>query len=356
MKPTKNNHLIDINNFAEWLSTESSYLPPGKHDWLPDYQLIRLLHLLTEIEEFVSKVLKSNKPAFEFKYRKTGNCDLPPLKTIKHLTLAKYFQKVIEWFGEYDPGYRYSPNAQLFFSSCASLPLHREWFSDPKRNAATPGYKAYEMFNGLVDLIRIKARSPEFKRVSYDLEYNAAKLYQGAEDYIRRLFKKHDRLLVIRVDFHYTEEHAGLVTVEKCKRDFARFLNNRRHNKEISKDLAGYIWSLEYAPAKGYHYHCLFFFNGRNVQNDHYWGMRLGEYWEQTVPNGQYWNVNTEENKSEYDRKGILGIGKIHRYDEEKIQNLLYIVRYMSKIEQYLLYRPLAGLKLFGKGRYKVHR
>ena len=339
----------------QWLREESNYLPVGKDEWLPDYQLNNLLDVLLSIENFVFDVLKSNKPAFSLKIIKLDRNDIHIEREIvvEH-ALAQYFRKVIDWYAAYNPSYQYSPHAQIFFSSCAALPLHREYFIRPNQQTAIPGIRAFELFNEFIEVIRTKARSPDFRRIQYDLKYNASRIYRDAERYVRCLFRKHAKLLVIRIDLSYQKEYSHLITAEKCRQDFARFLNNFRHNKELSKDKAGYIWSLEYAPAKGFHYHCLFFYNGHEAQSDFYWGKRLGEYWEQVAPYGQYWNCNTKEKKADYERLGRLGIGRIHRDEEQTINNLLYIVGYMTKIEQYLLYCELKKCKRFGRGQCKA--
>lgn len=103
----------------------------------------------------------------------------------------------------------------------------------------------------------------------------------------------------------------------------------------------------------GYHFHLLLFFDGskRSNQSDIYLAKEIGEYWKNVITpgRGRYWNSNAR--KQNFQFLGRLGVGTIHASDENTIENLLHIVRYFCKKEQFC--KPLASpkTKLLRKGK-----
>ena len=188
--------------------------------------------------------------------------------------------------------------------------------------------------------------------------------------YIDRIFKKHSRILVIRVDLSYKAEYstsaqkpnAGSNEIsaefEQVKSDIEHLLNNRRHNK-IFKDLLGYIWKLEYGVLRGYHYHVIFFFDNAKRSQDIVIGKSIGVYWENVITQGRgtYYNVNGSSHYYKNDARGV-----IHYTDTSPRKGLEDIAKYFSKADYFMrlelpkqyqrgrnsLYRPM------GKGQIKI--
>jgi hypothetical protein len=60
------------------------------------------------------------------------------------------------------------------------------------------------------------------------------------------------------------------ITIEQAKRYLNELLNNRRSNSLFAA-LGGYIWRLEYGgDGKGYHFHVILFFDGKDRCQDAY--------------------------------------------------------------------------------------
>lgn len=191
----------------------------------------------------------------------------------------------------------------------------------------------------------------EFKDMIYNAHRASQKNHEGMMRYIDSLFEHYARLVVIRLDLHYHEGHAIISHGDIAKKywqakyDFRHLLNNAKMNS-LFDDMVGYIWSLEYGPERGFHYHVVMFFNSSQVKNDVYRAWEVGQYWEGiTPPRGTYWNCN--EHKDQYPQ---CGIGIIHYSDVEKINYLKQAAAYLIKVDHYVrMLTPDSG-RTFGRG------
>ena len=323
-----------------------------------DHDFRLLITEVFEIEIFVSMVLSSKLPGFKVnKKRYIGTGVGIDRQEVVMLPLAqKYFGQVIGMFSALSPEYRYNPHVELFQDSIVQLGLEWEYLNTPRAISSRTGKEEYQLFNDLIDRIREGSKSREFRVKFKRIKELASRNFASAVIYINNLFAKYSKLLVLRVDFGYSKMCTLGITLDQAKRDLAHFFNNLKKNKSLSEHLVGNIWRWEFSGKKGYHCHCLFFYDGQEVQKDEFRGKQLGEYWQNVVTpgRGHYWNVNTVEKKEEYRRKGLLGIGMIHRDDEALRSNLLqHITQYFLKMEQHILAKTLANHRgrLFGKGR-----
>ncbi|MDX8128018.1 inovirus-type Gp2 protein [Methylomonas sp. OY6] len=190
----------------------------------------------------------------------------------------------------------------------------------------------------------------EFKAFIYKAHRNANKIHGGMMRYIDSLFEHYSRLVVIRLDLHEDGPIMSRDDIEKkywqAKYDFNHLLNNAKMNS-LFDDMVGYIWSLEYGPERGYHYHLVLFFDGSQVRDDVYLAWQIGEYWHSIITNGRgsYWNCNV--NKEDYH---YLGIGMIHYSDVEKINNLKQAAAYLIKVDHYVRMLTPDNGRTFGRG------
>lgn len=323
-----------------------------------DYRL--LITELIEIEKFVADVLKSERPGFKMNRKTIGRgATRRQREDLIMLPLANmYFRFVAGMFSALSLEYIYSPHVELFQESMIELNLQWEYLNRPRTISLSTGKEEYQLFNDLLERIREKAKSPEFRIKLKRLKELSIRNYKSAVRYINQLFKKFSKLMVLRVDFGYSKSCTLGISFEQAKRDLEHFFKNLNKNNELSEYLVGNIWKWEFAGKKGYHCHCLFFYNGQHVQKDENWGRRLGEYWNNVITPGRggYWNVNVAEKKEEYRLKGLLGIGMIHRDDEAMRNNLLqHVAQYFFKLEQHIPARYLDNLRgrVFGKGGMK---
>lgn len=172
---------------------------------------------------------------------------------------------------------------------------------------------------------------------------------------INQLFDQHSKLLVIRMDFAY-RRNPNLVQpimhpedvpsskddLLKLKKQIKNFLDNKRHNKNLS-EILGYILRFEYGLDKGFHVHALFFLNGQKHREDITWAKIFRDYWEKiTKQQGCTYICNMQKEKYRH-----CGIGLLHYADKEKRQNLQLVVNYICKTDQFFWFSNLAGARSF---------
>ena len=109
--------------------------------------------------------------------------------------------------------------------------------------------------------------------------YNTDSNYHSLLGYIRNLINMRSKLLVIRVDLGFRAHSQGSYNAEYAREKFNRFMNNRRRNSIFANEI-GYAWALEFgnngqmkSSGKGFHYHCIFFFDGHKSNHDIMSGM-----------------------------------------------------------------------------------
>lgn len=162
--------------------------------------------------------------------------------------------------------------------------------------------------------------------------------------------------LTIQAHEHLVSEQKKRASarIERVLADRQRFINNLRKNKMLSAHLVGFIWKLETGEIRGLHYHFVFFFDGHKTQNDAYLGFELGRYWQEVITqgHGRFYNCNAHEDDYDY-----LGIGQIEHWDQQKRQYFLqYVLRYMTKKEQYLKVKLSKRSKTFDRGQMPACR
>ena len=296
---------------------------------------------LLRVEELVRSILSSNLPAFEMKAGGFG------ILRLDRLPLSKYFMSVDELIKLSTPLYEYSAHVDLFFTCCSKLELGKEWLRDPIGYTSRP-VKQYELFNELIDSIRKESKSKEFRAKVYSQKIKTKHRLVSAGEYIDELFMVSSKLQVLRIDLSYQYDKSSDITVENAKEDLQHLLNNRRNKPLLFKNNIGYIWKLEWGPDKGYHFHLIFFYKGRELWKDAYWAGLIGEYWKHRITKGRGTYFNCNASKDKYHR---LGIGMIDRKDMAKRKILLDdVVGYFAKTDQFLRAVTLGKGDCFGKG------
>lgn len=296
---------------------------------------------LLKIENLVNLITSSELPGFTIKEIKYGK---------PHLTkypLAKYFQSITELFELASSEYEYSPNVELFFSCCTKLELGKEYLRSPLAYGNRP-IRQFEIYNELIELIRSESRTQKFRSRVSSQRYKSTYRLESSKSLINEVFANCSSVEVLRIDFSYKYPDAEHVTAEKARSDLKRFLNNRRHNKSLFQYCLTYIWKLEWGPDKGYHFHLIFFYNGRYVCNDSYWSNQLCKYWEEITKGiGQSHDCNRD--KDRYIRRGI---GTITRKNDAKRKILVEdVVGYLTKTDQCLRVKKLGRDRCYGKGK-----
>jgi hypothetical protein len=160
--------------------------------------------------------------------------------------------------------------------------------------------------------------TPDFNIYSSAVTYLDSVIEHGPSD-----------LLFIRVDLGIKQGHQTQVHVFQMKELFDRLNANRRCKPSIFRHYVGMIWALEWTPEKSYHYHCLFIFDAKKVQNDIELANQIGYYWMNEITDGigSFWNSNAHTHEFQQ-----CGIGRIRHWELGKRHNLMTrVVSYIAK-------------------------
>lgn len=270
------------------------------------------------------------------------------------------------------PSHQLNPYIDVFFRKLEVFPYDdlKSFLenSEPRPNEDGWLPEAVEMLNGFVDGIRNEVNSKAFKEIIYEHQRKTKKNHDSLMKYIDRLFGRHSRLLVLRIDLGYgkkderhdysyylkPQEDDDIDIEKKCQQaqqHRENLFNNMRSNK-LFEHLCGFAWRLEYGVMKGFHFHTLFFFDGAKVQNDVLIARKIGEYWVDVITKGSGIYYNCNANKKDYQ---YLGIGMINHTETELIENLKEKVSSYLVKPDYYVKMALTDKKArtFGKGQIK---
>jgi hypothetical protein len=306
-------------------------------------------HQLFLIDDFVKLALANNKQHIKITKKRNGAL------SVYMSRFAKFFFPILfkdHYFSSSE--YLFSENVELFLKCFKEmgLPLPEKAgpiaqikdFCIPKPYFFPEESLCGDIFNRLVELIREGGNDPVFKKRVKDRERSALANYETCLNYVAELFADWARLLVLRVDVHYDREKVtGELSPTQARKDLNRLLNNRRHNS-LFDALVGYIWKLESARQRGLHFHLVLFFDGSRAKQHVYLAEEIGKYWVDTITKGAGTYHSCHRDPSKYRRSGI---GMIHHTDTEKIATLDVILKYITKVDQYL---RLKGGRSFGHG------
>ena len=295
---------------------------------------------LIDIDLFIHKVLSTDKPAFHFTRNKNGSI------TTEKLALSKYFDCMLPYQSCFSKKYWYSEHCELFFRCIDELGLWGFPKGKPDINTTGTNKTDGECFNDLLELIRKKSLTNNFKRRLNQRLKNSENNFQSARSYIDKLFSKHSKLLVVRVNPGYLEMYSSKITLEEAQKDLKRFLGNWRCNK-IFEHCVGYIWKLEMGDLKGFHFHLVLFFNGNEVQNEELHASNVNTYWMKVIADGRGLCSDSNRRKDHADHHWV---GMIGQSDSEKRENLLKAIKYLTKTEQYIKLKTSPKTRVFGRG------
>ena len=179
------------------------------------------------------------------------------------------------------------------------------------------------------------------------------------DEYFTGLVERHRKLLVVRVDLHYSSDKHPCM--KHFNQDIEKLISRVQNKDTIFKDQVGYAYRLEQGgKSRGYHCHLLIIYNGSLRSRDSYLGQEIGSLWKEQITSGdgEFYNCNQSKHKHRYKQEGRLGIGMIPRDDQCKVNNAQNTISYFARPEkddQYLRGK-FSGMREFGKGQLRDKR
>ncbi|EEE2765296.1 inovirus-type Gp2 protein [Salmonella enterica] len=203
-----------------------------------------------------------------------------------------------------------------------------------------------EMLNKLVQDYRSAVSQAGFKQAYRKYQRASVKNLKGVMNYIRHLQERHSRLLVLRVDLSWANEHKADITADMARQCRQQLFRNMQKNP-LFRHVLGTVWKLEYAPQRKFHYHMLFILNGNKAQQDGVIAHAFGEYWKHTITKGKGIYYNCNANKALYEE---CCLGKLKRGDNSKDKGLLQALSYITKIDACARLVLPGNARTFGRG------
>ncbi|VVE89878.1 YagK/YfjJ domain-containing protein [Pandoraea bronchicola] len=302
--------------------------------------------------------------------------------------LANYTAKFYRFNDLNDPDLEFSPDLALLFGCLCKHEIKnldgRPLPSKEVGNNIILG----EVANDFVALLRSEALKLDTRTKMEAWKRNPDKNRDSLRALVEALFKRKSRLLVVRVDLLYrktivqeedleqinarfraaaakadtnsfwgldikrTPENPARIDGVTARSDFKAFMGHIERNP-VFEHLEGYVWKMEWSRWSGFHYHCVFFFDGEDVRNDVYRAMQICKHWVK-VTDGRGFAHNCNQDRRKYRADGI---GMVSRKDSPKRIALDKALCYLVKRDQYVRVKPTAKCRVFqtaGRKRKKA--
>jgi len=247
------------------------------------------------------------------------------------------------------PCHRFSPLYTTFKRCCENL-----WDGTNKLRI-----DMVDDLNMAVQNIREYGKGGEFSKRLSNLKRCERANAKQARDLLVEIRSRYSKVIAIRLDLEYFSKYrpgqpfqAQAITPEQAQAHRDRFLAYLR-KRPFFDNLAGYIWKMEYAFEKGFHFHFVIFLDGQKVHRDINIGDDMGIHWQVlTEEKGRYFNCNKQ--KEAYVQ---YGIGMLNRGNDAMWKCLERAVRNMTKIDHYIRFQARAKSRTFGiGGPYRLDR
>lgn len=203
-----------------------------------------------------------------------------------------------------------------------------------------------ERLNRLIQDYRKAISEVGFKKECLKYKRASVKNLKGVLNYLRHMQSRYSRLLILRVDLSWSDEHKTEITVDVARQCRQRLFRNMKKNP-LFRNVLGTVWKLEYAPSRKFHYHMLFLLNGHKARQDVILAREFGKYWKETITGGKGHYYNCNAHKDSYTE---CGLGRLERGDTSMEKGLLKAVSYMTKIDASARLVLPGNARTFGRG------
>ncbi len=277
---------------------------------------------LDKIERFVERVIRSSDPAWEMRRNRSG------VEAITETSIGRRLREVLPYLILFDSRHDYSEHAYAFLDSCWLI--ESVWRMNLFQTSLLPASliaKHAEALNDVVEKIRMSAGFDWFARGRHDRSYEAGIRSMRIARYTAELLSSRSKLMLVRDDFSYASKHSAEITIDQVYADLDTFIAlMRRHN--TFRNLLGYAIAIEQGSDKGFHFHCLFFFDGSKERLDIAKGAAVGRVWRWEITRGRgiYFNSNARKHDLEE-----VGIGMILRSDPDACAKAVKFAKYLTK-------------------------
>lgn len=226
--------------------------------------------------------------------------------------------------------YRPSPYASRFLQAFSSNAyLHEAGFHQSPVMSRQDAEATVMELNQRLHAWYHSLNAPDFQYEFRRNLRNSQNNYKRFWTLLDALFANHSRLQIVRVDCEYTLEDTPNISYDTASHHREQLFHQVRSQ---FPDLVGYLWKLEWGPKTGFHYHCIFFFDGHKVRKDVILGEQIGTLWARQITGaqGRYFNCN----RNAQNRYQHNALGECNYNDKEKRKGLELLAKYLTKVDE----------------------
>lgn len=307
-----------------------------------------------QVERFFKYLEVSELPTIEYASNGSGMGWLLPKPRQFFEYVLNLVRTAPRYIAKHFPYHEFSPNVEIFLRLLRSREnLTGVLSAFGGQLFGEEAIVLCDELNAFVFDCWLIVRCPSYEKILKKTKRAAELNFRSLVKYEARLFNRYSRLAVIRVDLFYRrprdfEKVGDGVEPEVLVKDRYAFFRSLSGDERF-KNLAGYAWKIEHGVEKGFHIHCIFFFDGSKVREDITYGRICGEKWiEITGERGDYWNCNSGK-----ERYADIGVGLISHFEREKRTALVKAISYLTKPDYYLRLSDMVVGRIFGKGCIK---
>ena len=331
---------------------------------------------LVSVVTFMFRVIRTTDVAFEI-VEQNGK-----KKSVPASTLSEYFSAPGAMAQLYSRRSRHSPPVQLFFDCFAAHDICRCTLAGPDRQFEDGSRIEAEVFVDFINTLREQGTRVGIVKQLNDWNNASDDNDKSVRRYVDALFERNGALLPVHlelwsidcsIDEERVDEIVNMVEEERAKdmaalrarageeakssgleghhdasavvADRDRLLDNMRAKPAIFRNLAGYVWRIEWSYT-GFYLRVVFFFDDTEPHTAEWLGELIGRYWVDAITKGKgtYRNLNICSTK-------FAGVGKVHSKDAAKRVNLVQVLRRLARRDRYICVDPRVKCNRFGMGR-----
>ncbi|AYX34651.1 Uncharacterised protein [Burkholderia pseudomallei] len=304
------------------------------------------VHLM---ERYVEAVVRTRKPAFEFHLREDGKL----LRVVEHEP-GRYYNRLAQliWVvfnSDFElDRFVVSPRAEVFRSVMKDLEPQAGHMTDCFRRFPVSWDRMASRFcgefaNELSFLILRESDRCRLGQLLTKWEAGGKRARTRMQRFVRTCVAGRESVLALPLDTDYRHEVACSITVERTKRDHAKFVNRLRGNTRLAAVAIGGIWSLDWAPAKGHYFRWLFLLDSSLTGEPAEWTELITDAWRRAVPeNAGHVHVPGVNDRA----KPATGLIRVD--DASQMQMLTDEVDYIVEKDQHLRAQSIAGQRSWG--------
>ena len=293
-----------------------------------NYDLDTLLDDSSSMQEFVklAGALKNALPKSNALPRFHVSCE--------ELKLLKFMAQVCDFYDLLADKLRFHPYVDAVTTlgdrRLGNLLNCNHLYTNTSRQGVTFDFVTHAQLAEIIGTYLETIRSADVAKRIDNIQKGVRENAKSIENHFGSLIKKHDTLLVIRINLCY---QARLKDVGRLSHiELSDAISDRKcFLAEIDKrypDWLGYVWKLEFAPMKGYHYHCILYFNGESLRADGVSSLALASLWKNITSERRGITFLCNLHKDKYVYPAIC---TIHYSEKEKINNFWFLAKYLSK-------------------------